>query len=252
MQIIIPMAGHSRRFAEAGYKIPKYLIEIEKKPMIEHVVNMYPEEEDFLFICNKEHIGNGSIRKILKQLKPKSQLAVIDSHKLGPVYSVLEAKEYIKDKEPNIVSYCDFNLGWDYNHFKKFVQRQKAAGAVVCYKGFHPHLLGPDFYAGVLTTAKNKILEIREKHSFTENKMDCWQSAGNYYFQSGALLKKYFQQLVDKKIQCNGEYYVGLVYNLLIQDKLSNFVYPVDYFCQWGTPKDLKQYLYWSNYFDKS
>ena len=39
-----------------------------------------------------------------------------------------------------------------------------------------------------------------------------------------------------------------MVYDLLIKDKLDVFVYDqVPFFCQWGTPKDLEQYLYWIN-----
>ncbi|HSW97743.1 MAG TPA: hypothetical protein VLF89_08010, partial [Candidatus Saccharimonadales bacterium] len=90
---------------------------------------------------------------------------------------------------------------------------------------------------------------IKEKHSYTPNKMDSWQSAGTYYFKSGKILKKYFQKLIDRDIHMNGEYYVSLVYNLLQEDGLKSVVYPVDFFCQWGTPKDLQTYQYWSDYF---
>jgi CTP:phosphocholine cytidylyltransferase-like protein len=34
MNIIITLAGHSRRFKEAGYKVPKFLIEINGKRML--------------------------------------------------------------------------------------------------------------------------------------------------------------------------------------------------------------------------
>ena len=122
-------------------------------------------------------------------------------------------------------------------------------GCVPCYKGFHPHLLLPNLYAGVRTDSNNHLLEIREKFSFTDNKMDTWQSSGAYYFKSGAMMKKYFQRLMDRKISCKDEYYVSLVYNLLVEDGLVTSVYPQDFFCQWGTPQDLEIYQVWSNYF---
>jgi hypothetical protein len=53
--------------------------------------------------------------------------------------------------------------------------------------------------------------------------------------------------MMDENIHLNGEYYVSLVYNLMLRDKLSIKVYDkVPYFCQWGTPKDLEEYLTWS------
>ena len=53
MQIIIPMSGFGERFRRAGYSIPKPLIEVDGKPIIQHVIEMFPGEEKFIFICKK-------------------------------------------------------------------------------------------------------------------------------------------------------------------------------------------------------
>ena len=56
MQIIIPMTGYGSRFVAAGYKDLKPFIKIAGKPIIEWIVKyMYPEEENFIFVCRKEH-----------------------------------------------------------------------------------------------------------------------------------------------------------------------------------------------------
>ena len=41
MNVIIPMAGSSSRFFEAGYKVSKALLPVGNRKMIEHVVNMF-------------------------------------------------------------------------------------------------------------------------------------------------------------------------------------------------------------------
>ena len=58
MQIVIPMSGFGERFRRAGYSIPKPLIEVEGKPIIAHVIDMFPGETDFIFICNQQHLNN--------------------------------------------------------------------------------------------------------------------------------------------------------------------------------------------------
>ena len=60
MQIVIPMSGFGERFRAAGYDIPKPLIRIDNKPIIEYIVEMYPGENDFIFICNKDHLNETS------------------------------------------------------------------------------------------------------------------------------------------------------------------------------------------------
>lgn len=248
MQIIITMAGNGERFIRAGFTRPKPLIEVDGKPMIEHVVNLFPGEEDFLFICNEKHLRETNIQEILLALRPDAKVLGVAEHNQGPVYSLLEREAGIRNDSPVIVNYCDFNMFWGYGAFQKAVR--DVASASVCYRGFHPHLLGSNLYAGVRADERSFALEVREKHSFTENKMDTWQQAGTFYFRSGELLKKYCRKVMNENINHNGEFYVSLLFNPLIQDGYNSLVYPVQYFCQWGTPEDLQAYLYWSKYFN--
>ena len=106
-------------------------------------------------------------------------------------------------------------MGWNYNEFETFVNTTDCDGAIVCYTGFHPHMLGGDNYAFVKTEADNLFVEIREKQSYTDDKMSEFASTGTYYFKEGRYIKKYFQDLMEKDMHVNNEYYVSLVYNLL-------------------------------------
>ena len=62
MHIIIPMSGFGERFRKAGYPVPKPLIEVNGKPIIEYVVNMFPGETHFSFVCNEDHLNNNDYR----------------------------------------------------------------------------------------------------------------------------------------------------------------------------------------------
>ena len=42
-----------------------------------------------------------------------------------------------------------------------------------------------------------------------------------------------------------------MVYNLLRQENLNILIFEIEKMLQWGTPKDLEEYLLWSNYFLK-
>ena len=49
--VAIPMAGHSRRFKEAGYDKPKALLPVGDKLMIEHVIDMFdPNNASFILL----------------------------------------------------------------------------------------------------------------------------------------------------------------------------------------------------------
>lgn len=251
MQIIIPMSGFGERFKEAGFLLPKPLIEVEGKPIIAHVIDMFPGESDFIFICNQKHLNNKSfnMRKILKFFCPSGKIIAVDpKKKLGPVNSVLQAIDSIDLTKPTIVNYCDFTCYWDWVKFKKFLLKNKSVGAIPAYKGFHPHSLGDTNYA-YIKERNGVIYNIQEKKPFTANKLNEYASSGTYFFKSALLMKEAFEELISKNMSVNGEFYVSLAYKMLIRKKHTVNVYPLQHFMQWGTPEDLAEYNYWSDIF---
>lgn len=250
MRIIIPMAGTGDRYLAAGYRMPKPLIPVDGKPMIEHVTGMYPGENDFLFICNENHVRSTDLVGVLKRLKPRALIRAIPSHKKGPVYTVTQALDCVPKDDEVIVSYCDFDVSWDYRNFLQTIRTKKAQGALSAYRGFHPHSLGPTLYA-YIRQKDNWLLEIKEKGHFTDNRMQEYASSGLYYFAKGAHIHQYFPLLMQKNINTNGEFYVSMIYNLMAADRLPIWIYEIEHFLQWGTPFDLQQYQYWSGYFHR-
>jgi NDP-sugar pyrophosphorylase family protein len=250
MQIIIPMAGSGARFIRAGYATPKPLIEVDGRPMIEHVVRMFPGEHDFLFICARNHLEESPLRAVLENLVPGATIVAIEPHKSGPVYTALAASDSIKETEPVILNYCDAAALWNYADFKRRMNLLACAGSLVAFRGFHPHSLGPTLYA-YIREQKNLLLEIREKRSFTDQRMNEYASTGTYYFRNGALLKDCFHRALERNLQTQGEYYASVPYNLLVEDGLPVHIYEVNQFTHWGTPEDLAEYQSWSDYFAK-
>lgn len=252
MQIIIPMTGYGSRFVAAGYKDLKPFIKIQGKPIIQWMIEgMYPGEENIIFVCRKEHLETiPGMREKLIEIAPTSEIFEIDDWiKKGPVFDVLRASEMINDTEPVIINYCDFYMSWNWEAFKKQLVERNPDGCVPCYTGFHPHLMVPkNFYASCLTDEDDNLIEIREKYSFEADKTKAKHSPGNYYFKNGAYLKKYCQALVDSGEVLNGEYYASMPYNFMVKDGLTVWVPTnIDYFCQWGTPEDMKESVYWIN-----
>ena len=251
MQIIIPMSGVGQRFIRKGYEMPKPLINVDGKPIIHHVIDLFPGETKFKFICNKEHILKTDMKKIIKGYIPTAEVIAIDKHKKGPVYAVSKIFDLIENSQPTIINYCDFSCYWDYSNFKKHLKFENLDGCIPAYKGFHPHSLGNTNYA-YLKESKRQLIEIKEKEPFTDNRMSEFASSGTYYFAKGEHVKKYFEEAIIKDLNTNGEFYCSLIYNLMVADNLKVGVYELEHFMQWGTPEDLEEYKNWSNIFRDS
>jgi NDP-sugar pyrophosphorylase family protein len=251
MQLVIPMSGLGSRFVEAGYVLPKPCIEVDGFPMISRLMTMFPGISDVHFICNSKHLRETRIGEILENVAPGAVIHEVPAcRKLGPVDAVVQIGEYINQFEPVIVSYCDFGGLWDFHSFKEFVAAESSDGCVVCYTGFHPHMLVNDQYAYCLVEG-NRVIKVKEKSSFTDHRMSEFASNGIYYFRNGAILKKYFEKLMEEGPSLNGEFYCSLVFQHMVDDGLKVNTFLVDYMLQWGTPKDLSIYQYWSDYFSE-
>jgi NDP-sugar pyrophosphorylase family protein len=246
MKLVIPMSGQGSRFKAVGYDKVKPLLMVDGKPIIAHVLDMFPGLDEVIFICNEEHLAKTDMKEVLGGLRPNSTIISIPVHKLGPVHALSYSLPYLADTEDVIVSYCDFTQKWDFHDFQKKVSEKHFAGAVPAYTGFHPHLLHKNLYAGILTDEDGAMKEIKEKHCFTKNPEDSHHSGGIYYFNSGALLKKYISEIINDKDTLNGEYYVSMLFPRMLRDNLPVYVPPVTHFMQWGTPEDLEEYEAWS------
>jgi NDP-sugar pyrophosphorylase family protein len=253
VQIIIPMSGLGQRFVEEGYRDPKPLIIVDGKHIIEHVVNLFPNEQDITFICNDKHLKETNMREVLLNISSTCKIYEVPTEgREGPVQAVSLIYDNIDDDKEVIVSYCDYGSHWNYAKFLSDSRNRNADGAIACYKGFHPHMLGTDNYAFLKETETGTrwMSQIQEKQPFTNNKMSEYASNGTYYFKTGAIMKKYFKILMDKQIKVKNEYYVSMVYNLLLEDGLNVNIFEIEHMLQWGTPYDLEIYNDWSNYFN--
>lgn len=271
------MTGYGSRFVAAGYKELKPFIKVMNRPIIEWIVKgMYPPDVNFVFVCRGEHLkADPSMRERLQELAPKAAIVTInDWVKKGPVYDVLRAYRMLCQQQNSgggctecaddevagaagidtedgfIINYCDFYMTWDYAAFVQGVQECGCDGAVPCYTGFHPNLLPEkNYYASCLTDESDDLIEIREKYSFEKDKTKAKHSPGVYYFKNGAIMEKYCQMLTEHgECAINGEYYASLPYNFMVRDGLKVWVPTnVEYFCQWGTPEDMQEFVYWTD-----
>ena len=250
MQIVIPMSGFGERFREHGYNVPKPLIKVDEKSIIQHVVEMFPGESDFTFICNSDHLKEERflMRETLKMIAPKGRIVSIEPHKLGPIHAVLQAMEFLDPLKPTIVNYADFTCDWNYLSFRSFLKNINCDGAIPCYRGFHPHTLWSNYYAYV-PEKDLRALDIQEKKPFTKSPQEEFASSGTYYFKTANLMKKYFERCVSEGLTVGGEYYASMAYKPMIKDGLNIQVYELNHFMQWGTPADFEEYRYWSDTF---
>jgi molybdopterin-guanine dinucleotide biosynthesis protein A len=242
MKLIITLSGKSKRFTDAGYK-EKSFIRVLDKYVIEHVREMYKgiDNSDIIFVVrNDDWMAQTNIPRLF----PGSSFKCIPSNTDGPVVSILNADLQIPKNEEVLISYCDFVHSFDFDDFINYCRSNELDGCVTAHKGFHPYRLYNKHFAFMRNNG-NKILEIKEKESFTDNIFNEYASNGSYYFSSFGDMNRFFESLVRSGNRSNGEFYVTMTYNEMINLGMKIYLYETKDFVCLGTPQDIELTKAW-------
>lgn len=245
IQLLIPMSGQGTRYQKAGYTEPKPAIPVNGKPMIERLLKVFPQDWKSFFVMAENH-KETTLPKLLQKIRPDAKNIFVPRHTEGPIVAIEKALETLNPNDPVLVSYCDYGMVFDARHFEEFVFSTDCDACLISYRGFHAHYINPTNYA-FSRLEQDRVVEVREKGNFTDNRENEFASCGAYYFKSASLLKKVLEYQRAKDLKLNGEFYTSLTVQalLLMNPNAHVRVYEIPAFYQWGTPEDLKNFEYW-------
>tara|TARA_R110000824_G_scaffold300957_1_gene488994 strand:+ start:1309 stop:2091 length:783 start_codon:yes stop_codon:yes gene_type:complete len=248
---IVTISGNSKRFTDKSYK-HKAICDINGHSVIETFIKSFSDFNDYdtIFLCRETDLKNTSLEKAIGQHATKYKVLGIEKNNLGPVFSVSKIFDHIPDDRPLLLSYVDTlqrtTIEAMTHEFRDF------DGGMTIHDFKNPHWRINKSYCLVEHDDKFNATNVIEKYDFKdEDFLDHNKSgsSGNYYFKSGALLKKYFNFIMDNDIRVNNEFYVTQAMEHMIKDKLKVKAYLCPY-AALGTPEDLEDYSFWMRWFN--
>jgi len=232
LNVLIPMAGAGSRFAQAGYTFPKPLIDIKGKPMIQVVVENLGLEANYIFVCQKEHNEKYNLKNMLSLIAPNCKVVEVDRITEGAACTALLAKDYINSEDPLFFANSDQWVNWDPVQFMYNMQESHADGGIVTFKATHPK------WSFAEVDEHGIVRKVAEKDPISDN-----ATVGFYYWKKGSDFVKYAEQMIERDIRVNNEFYVCPVFNQAIEDNKIIRTYQANEMWGLGTPEDLSYYL---------
>ena len=232
MNVLIPMAGAGSRFEKAGYTFPKPLIDVRGKPMIQWVVDNLNVEAKYIFIVQQSHFKKYNLKETLSNFCPNNEIIQIDGITEGAACTTLLAKQYIDKDEPLIIANSDQFVEWDSDEFIYSCSASDLDANILTFNSTHPK------WSYAKLNDLGFVTEVAEKKPISD-----LATAGIYYWRKGSDYVKYAEQMIDKNIRVNSEFYVCPVFNEAIQDNKKVRTYNIDKMWGLGTPEDLEHFL---------
>ncbi len=202
------MAGKGSRFADKGYLLPKPLIDVHGKPMIQVVVeNLAPSiEHRFIFICQNDHLEKYSLAPLLNGLTKNPIIIGIDGITEGQVCTVLKAQEHIDNNESLMTANSDQYIDFDINDYLDTMMSKDFDGMIMTMESDDPK------WSFVRKNQNGLVIETAEKKVISNE-----ATVGIFNFKRGSDLVDSANQMIRDNIRVNNEFYTCPCYNYMIK-----------------------------------
>ena len=234
MNVIITMAGLGSRFQKAGYKVPKYMVEVNGKTLFEwsmlSLVDFNKQNDvKYIFIVRKENESKDFIINEMKKFGINDvEVIEIDYLTDGQATSALLANKVWRPEEEMVVYNID-----------TYVEENEMKYSDIKGDGFIPCFNAPgDHWSFVRLDENGNAVEVREKERISDN---C--TLGLYYFKSCQLYQDLYEEYYkdDSHLEKN-EKYIAPLYNYMIENgmqvNISNVPYEKVHVL--GTPEEVE------------
>jgi len=231
LNVLIPCAGAGSRFASAGYKKPKPLVDIQGLPMLKTVVDNLNIDANYIFVVQKDHYDKYHLDTILPLIAPNCKIVCVEGLTEGAACTSLLAKEFIDNDNHLLIANSDQFVEWESPDFFWHALSKKLDGLILTFKA------SGNKWSYVKLDG-DYVVDVQEKVEISDI-----ATVGIYYFNKGSEYVKYAQQMIDNKIKHNNEYYIAPVYNEMIKDNKKIGIKYCDKMYGLGTPEDLEYFF---------
>ncbi len=208
LTIVVPMAGRGSRFADAGYTVPKPLIEVvDGHPMIELVVaNLAPSTAHrFVFIAQREHDEAHGLAARLRDLVMGCEVVLLDGVTEGAACTVLTAKQQIDLDAPLMIANSDQWVDIEIDGYLAAHRRSGHEGFIMTMTATDPKWSFVDF------DDDGRVRGVVEKEPVSDV-----ATVGIYNFSHGGDFVLAAEAMIAADKRVNGEFYVAPCYDELL------------------------------------
>jgi len=210
LNIVIPMAGRGSRFSQAGFTVPKPLIPVGGRPMIQWIIeNIRPQRPHrFTFLCLAEHLDlYPEVPAELQRLCPGCEIIPVRAVTEGAACTVLLARDLIDSTDPLMIANSDQIVDLPIEDYLAAGDTPRVSGLIMTFWSDHPKWsycrLRPD----------DTVSEVVEKQVVSNE-----ATVGIYNFAQGRDFVRAADAAIAADLRVNGEFYVAPCYNQLIAE----------------------------------
>lgn len=229
--ILVPMAGLGSRFIKEGFKVPKQIINIKDKHLIDISLDCLNYKDcNLIFVLRDEHVYNHHMDELLmKKFGDDISIVVLDQLTDGSVCSCLFAESLIDNDAPLVIHTLDIEFRPVFD--PHVMETLDADGLILTFKSNSTN------YSYAQLDKDGNVTRTEEKKAISPN-----ACVGIYGFKKGSDFCKYAREMIDRDLRTKNEFYISPLYNILIEHGKKIVTEDVDKMHIFGTPDEYHFY----------
>jgi len=200
--------------------------------MIQVVVENLNIDARYIFIVQKSHYEKYNLDYLLRLVTPRCEIVQIEGVTEGAACTTLLAKELIDNGNSLVIANSDQFVEWNSGETLYSFMADGIDGGIVTFYATHPK------WSFAKIDEDGIVTEVAEKKPISDI-----ATVGIYFWKKGSDYVKYAEQMIERNIRTNGEFYVCPVFNQAIEDGKKFRVRNIEKMWGLGTPEDLNYFL---------
>lgn len=237
LQVLVPMGGLGTRFRTVGITTPKPLIDVDGVPMFQRALASlapWAGKRTVTVVVRADDDAEHGLADRVLEAEPSASIVLLDHDTRGAVETCLEAREQLDPDQPLVIMDCD--IAFESDEYFRVLRAAVEAGShdalLLSFSSTEPRYsfaeVGPD----------GLVVRTAEKQPISSDAL-----MGVYSFARASVFLDAADRLMERQIgEAMPEYYVSLVFNLLVESGLTVGLVRGRFYC-FGTPEELAAYL---------
>jgi HAD superfamily hydrolase (TIGR01509 family) len=239
MNIFIPLGGKGERFSRQGFQVPKPMIPILDKRMIQYVldgIQLTREERDKVYIFYNHHLIEHGFVDFIQSHYPWIHLLPVPDTK-GAVETLYYGMCQIYEQGLELHPKC-LLLDCDTYYTQDIVSLFRESSENTVFYTINKS--ENSIYSYITLDKEGRIVEIKEKQKISDN-----ANTGAYAFMDSKVLYSYCQYVLENKIVFNNEPYTSCVISEMIQAgiRFQGMELDARRVFSLGTPEDVERFV---------
>lgn len=243
MELVVVMAGEGKRFTDKGFTVPKPLIEVKGKTILDWTmtsVGPWLDKNPLSFAIRAEHDDKYQLADKLKAAYgPNIHFQKFSKTTRGNLDTALITSEALLTDKSQAVAFLDSDNKYDVVNFQSLLEKinDKDFGILCYFKLLDKNDLKWAFCA--VDPASHRVSEIKEKEMIKNGQ----PMIGFFYWSSVGFFEKIAKEVFAKEQpKKNNEYFMSQAYDYAIKQNYPVYAFESATMVPLGTPEDLEAF----------